>query len=351
MATKQWVGSSPAVPGPDGSGVTERVVEALVQAGLVQPDQAGQARVVVAGVLPMGPGRSERSRRSRLPEVAGYVGAALVLAAVALLLAQQWRFLSTGQRILWLSAIALIFAVATTVITSVVGPRAALLTPAGLARHHLGAVLTVFTAVAVAATVGVWTHSLTGNTYGSNTEINAALAAALLVLLIGYCVNPHPLPHLAGGFATFMLVTSWNSGNDQGWEYRLAGTAALVAAGWLALSERRIWREPTLGRLVGSAFALFAVQATGFGQASSLAVALATVALAALLVGAYVWRDDPAFLVIGIFALTLGVTQALIEITDGSLGAGGAVLVAGVTLLAASGAALRLRDRRGSGVP
>ena len=58
------------------------------------------------------------------------------------------------------------------------------------------------------------------------------------------------------------------------------------------------------------------------------------------------WRDDWGYLVVGVISLTVAVTQALLDWSGGSLGPGGAVLVAGLTLLAASGLAMRLRRVR-----
>ena len=48
-------------------------------------------------------------------------------------------------------------------------------------------------------------------------------------------------------------------------------------------------------------------------------------------------------------AVTVVVPEAIIDWTDGSLGAGGAVLVAGLTLLGASAAGFRVRQEAHEG--
>lgn len=326
------------VSAPGGS-LAGRVVTALVDAGVVSPGDRGRAESVVGETLATG--RTTAPRGPRLAVVAGFVGGALVLAAVGLLLAQEWPNLSTDARILWLAGIAVVLGLSTVAMAVLAGPYAELRTHAGAVRHHLTALLTVLTAVAAAGAVGVWVDSLRTWSYQDNVPMRWALVAALVVLVAGYALNAHPFPHLAGALAAFMLITASFEDNSN----MLALVGALVGLGWLVLAELEIWREPPLGRLVGSAYLLFAVQALGFDERGAL-VYLLTLGLAVVLLALYMVRDDVAYLVMGVITLTIGVTQTLVEWTDGSLGAGGAVLVAGLTLLVASGVSLRLHGRR-----
>lgn len=158
---------------------------------------------------------------------------------------------------------------------------------------------------------------------------------------------PSVLVHLALGAATVVLLTGVWLG-DGGWhEFARGGLTLAVAAGWLLLT-RRGWAEPTVGSAVGALLLLLGAQLLlehdnpGWAHAATLAVAL-------VLFGLYWWLAEWPFLAVGVIALTAAVTEALIEWTEGSLGAGGAVLVAGLTLLGASGAAVLLRRRREHG--
>jgi formate-dependent nitrite reductase membrane component NrfD len=57
------------------------------------------------------------------------------------------------------------------------------------------------------------------------------------------------------------------------------------------------------------------------------------------------------YLVVGVLGVTLVVPEAVMHWTDGSLGVAGAVLVAGLTLLGASLAGLRMRQEVGERDP
>jgi hypothetical protein len=155
---------------------------------------------------------------------------------------------------------------------------------------------------------------------------------------------PSVLVHLALGAATVVLLTGVWLGDGAGLEFARGGLTLAVAAAWLLLT-RRVWAEPTVGSAVGALLLLLGAQLLleldnpGWAHAATLGVAL-------VLFGLYWWRGEWPFLAVGVVALTMAVTEALIEWTEGSVGAGGAVLIAGLTLLAASGGAVLLRRRR-----
>ena len=91
-----------AIPRWDAGGMrntAERVVANLVGAGLLDPARSREAETVVAGSLrspgpSAAPGASPAAERPTtrglLVEIAGYVGGALVMASIALFLAQEW---------------------------------------------------------------------------------------------------------------------------------------------------------------------------------------------------------------------------------------------------------------------
>lgn len=335
--------------------VASEIVAALRRTGLLLDADKETALAVVTAELGRAEGgdrpRQAAARGPRLAEIGGYVGAALVMAAVALLLAQQWGNLSVTARIAWLGGIAATLAIATFVMAAIVGPRRSLATDAG-ARRHLVAILTVVTAVATAGAVGVGADAAIESD-PDGLAVRLALWSALAVLIAVYALAPHGLLQAAAALVAFWLLIVSFQDVAGGFHWWLSGTSCLLGVTWLVLAESGHWRERTLARLVGGVFLFFAAQALGFWgrQENPLWWSyVATFAVACAGLAMYLWRDDWAYLVVGVIALTVAVTQALVDWTGGSLGAGGAVLAAGLTMLAASAFALWLRRRRARSV-
>lgn len=339
-------------------GTSHRIVTRLVDAGLVEAHRAEEALAVVDRQLAQpSPGDSpggapEESRRTgpRLTEVIAYAGAALVVVAVILLAAQYWGDLAPLQRSLILGGIATVLLAGALVIVRVAGGAWLLRDRLGARPRFLAGTLVIAAAVAAGVALGSWilhayypppTHDL------HNVSMTSGLAVALVILLAGYVLAPSPLLHLALALAGVVLLTSVWTGDDYRAEVLRSVLVLTVAAAWLALALlHRWWAEPQVGGAVGALLLLLGAQLLlahpepGWAHAVTFAVAL-------LLFALYWWRGWWPFLAVGVIALTTAVTEALIEWTDGSLGAGGAVLVAGLVLLAASGGAVVLRQRRG----
>ena len=121
---------------------------------------------------------------------------------------------------------------------------------------------------------------------------------------------------------------------------------ALVALGavWVALGLRRVVQGAEAALLTGAGLALFGAQfpiLNGVGQ--NLGYLLSAIVAVAGFVG-YLHTRSFSVLAVGVIATTLVVPEALHHWTEGSLSAAGSLLVAGLTLLAASAAGLRLRQ-------
>jgi hypothetical protein len=114
-----------------------------------------------------------------------------------------------------------------------------------------------------------------------------------------------------------------------------------LGVGWLVLAEAGAFREPVVARFVGVGLALFGGQ-LALGEQSWLAYLL-TLAVALAGFGLYLRTVSWPYLVAGVLGITLVVPEAVADWTDGSLGVAGGVLVAGLTLLGASLAGLRVR--------
>ncbi|QCU77125.1 hypothetical protein E7744_01970 [Citricoccus sp. SGAir0253] len=361
----------------DEQGTAGRIVADLVAAGLVDPGRSDDALAVVRHRLPAplppgdpadrrtaapghvpaappGPGpepaRSPARRGApRVTEMIAYAGAALVVVAIILLGAEYWGDLTAAQRSLILAGIALVLLAGALTLVRVAGGSWTRREDLGLRIRLLAGTLITASAIAAGVSLGSWLlHVLfpPPDYDVQNVSMTAGVGLGLVILLAGYALAPSPLVHLALGWGTVMLLTGLWLGPDREIEALRAVLVLAVGAAWLALALRgRWWDEPGLGAGVGSLLLLFggqlllALRDPGWAHAVTFGVAVALFTL-------YWWRGWWVLLAVGVIALTISVTEALLEWTDGSLGAGGAVLVAGLALLASAGGGLLLRGRR-----
>jgi hypothetical protein len=122
--------------------------------------------------------------------------------------------------------------------------------------------------------------------------------------------------------------------------YALAMVA--LGGGWVALGLTRTVRDREVALATGAAIALYGAQQQIGGQQHWIAYVLtAGVALAGF--AGYFSTRSWFLLSAGVLATTLVVPEALDDWTGGSVSAAGLMLVAGLTLLAASALGLRLR--------
>ena len=320
------------------------VVEALVSSGLVEADRRDEAQRVVGGVL--GAPDTTRSSRGLLVEIAAYLGGALVVASIGLFLAQQWADFSDTLQVVVLAVIAVLLAVAGFVAVRVGGGYEPLRTGGDEVRRRLSAALLTAAAAAAAITVGrvveIQTRSASGN--GSWPVLSGAIT--LLVLgAIAYALVPSLLGQLAMLVAVFMGVTAgWSTVDEMQTSTLWPGlTFLVIGLGWVALAESGVFSEVWAARGIGAGLTLFGAQFVRFGDDHN---DLAYLLMLAVAIGAFVMylrRVAWPYLVVGVLGTTLVVPEAIIDWTEGSLGPAGGVLVAGLTLLGASLAGLRVR--------
>jgi hypothetical protein len=343
------------------SGTSGRIVAALVSEGMLDTDRAEAALAVVERSLVTTPPTAATTAaaqpptpppagaRPRLSEVAGYAGAALVVASIVLLGAQYWGEIEPLPRTIIILAIATVLLVGALVTTRIAAGSWIRGRDLGPRPRYFVSTLVVAAAVGVGLAVGSYlftTRYEPPNTYDMhNVSMTWGVSLALVVLAVAYVVVPSIVLHLALAFATFNLAVSIWLGDGRGPELWRSVILVVIGAVWIVLAELRTWREVTLGRAVGSVYLLAGTQFLLSQENPGWAHAL-TFSLALVLFGLYWWRGDWPFLAVGVLALTISVTEALVEWTEGSLGAGGAVLIAGLTLLASSGGAILLRRRR-----
>jgi hypothetical protein len=130
---------------------------------------------------------------------------------------------------------------------------------------------------------------------------------------------------------------------DQSPAYGL-GTLALGAL-WAVLAWYRLVTERRFGLAIAVTFALLGAQLVVIDSDQGprfLGYAL-TALVAGVCFAAYTRIREWVVLAGGVIGATLAVPEFLYDVTDGSLGASGVLLIAGVTLLAGSLAGLRIR--------
>jgi hypothetical protein len=324
---------------------SRRIAAALVERGIVAPDRHHEAELVVDRVLgtpDVGPAPLKR----RLAELAGYVGGALVVAAGALFVADQWLNLSVAQQVGLLAGIAVLLFAAGMAVGVTGGGLAVLHDGTQPVRQRLASVLFTAGAVAASAAVIVWLMDVidsrgTEMEEGSLVGVGGSLTLVVLAT-VGYLLAPSLVGQagvaVGAAYGVAFILDSFGD-IDILWVGMF-----FIALGvmWLALAERRLWHEVLAGRIIGSAFVLVGAQLP-IGSDHAWVGYLATLLVAAGGFAMYVGRRAWPYLAVGVIGVTLAVPEALLDWTEGSLGTAGVLLVAGVTLLGASLLGLRLR--------
>jgi hypothetical protein len=323
------------------------VVSALEDGGLVDPTRHDEAVEIVARALG-GEEAESTTLRHRLAELAGYVGGALVVAAGALFVADQWANLSVGRQVGLLAGIAVLLFGAGLVLAVTGGGLVAMRADTQPVRRRLAGVLFTGGAVMGAAAVVVWLIEVIeqrGTEMEEGTLIGMGGAFTLIALAgLGYAMAPSLLGQAAVAVgAAYAIPFTLDTFGDIGDAVVLGAAFLGVGLVWLVLAERGVWRERVAARVVGSGFVLVGAQIPAVASDHEWVGYLLTVLVAGAGFAMYVARRAWPYLALGVAGVTLAVPEALLDWTEGSLGTAGVLLVAGVTLLGASLLGLRLR--------
>ena len=323
-----------------------RIVDALVDAHLVEPSAREASVAVVAAALD---GRSDAPTTGRralpqLVEVVAYLGGALVLAAGALFLVEQWDGLHFPVRVALLTVVTVVLGVAGFAAARVPEGEPGISDTANDVRRRLAGSLLTFAALGAACLVGlVVDHALTLRNAQVDWQTVCGGLVGVVLGAIGYRIAPTALGLLATIGAAIAVTMSLVDGVDR-YEGDAAGLALFVlGALWLALTELHWFGESTVARSLGVTTALVGAQVPVLDGTNSWLGYVLTAVVAAAGVSLYLRRTAWPYLAVAVIAVTLVVPEAISDWTGGSLGAVGGVLVAGVTLLAASYAGYRLR--------
>ena len=292
-------GALDTLPGPGGGGSD----------GVVQPPSVGGA-----------PRRGPTSRTS-LAEGLGYVGAALALGAIALLLGELWRELLVGGRLALVGVLTV----------AVFGAGLALRTAAAPAMQRLTNVLFA----AGVAGVGWFTGVVTGDVIGLDWDARgASVGTAMFVVAIslqlwrrGWLLQLFSL--FSALLAAGMLLSVLDPQMDELWRGASIGAIGLA---WAILS-RGGWLGPrVLGETTGALALLLGVQLAAWGDARTAVLGVGVV-IAGLLVASAVSGDHLHHLVVGAIGLFAFSPQLVFELFGDRVGGPASLLLVGLLLV------------------
>ncbi len=321
------------------------VLDRLVERGVLTRMQA--VAVVQECGGPADPARPEGLRR-RLAEIAAYLGASFVVGATLLFLGQEWDALGRGGRFSILAAMAAILfgsGVAVRSSAAMSGDRWWRSWAGDSMRRRLSSTLLTgaATAAGFAAYVGLARDTHDYTTLGSAPFV--ASVAGLAVVVAGYLLARSALGQLGAAVAALAAyggLLELLEVNEPTVFH--VGMLALGAV-WAVLAWHRLVAERRFALGISVTFGLLSAQLVVLDRSESgdlIGYAL-MVLVAGVCFAAYARIREWVVLAGGVVGATLVVPQFLYDVTDGSLGASGVLLVAGVTLLVGSVTGLRIR--------
>lgn len=258
---------------------------------------------------------------SFIGEALGYVGGALILAALGVLIGRSWADLVFGTQLALTGGGAVVLLVAGFFVSDRMGAPG----------RRLRAVLW---AVSTGLAFGTWMliSGKEGFDWDARAMVffSAALGTAQAALL--WWQSRHVVMHLVT-FATLAALVGSLSAYVTGEHAAVTGlSVALFGAVWVLLAAVDVVRPPLPAFIAGSIVAVMAAQATTdrtWGAVFVLVMAAAVIAFA-------VWRRSLPVLAVGTYGVLTGVPAAADRLFPGSLGVALGLLVAGVVLVASA---------------
>lgn len=326
--------SLPARPGRPAGGQAASGLETLLgawrDAGLIEPSQ-------IDPILRFEEARAEpHSRFPLAAEAVGYVGAALIVGAVASLVANRFDDLGTGARVAVFAVPAVLAAVAGWWVGTKDDP----------AFGRLGSVLWVVAAGLLAGTlVEVFVdvvHDGDPPEHGGPLFVGAGV---LVWGLVAYLLRRRPLQLLVvfgASVATALgLINAFESGDPHATTYAL--TLWGVGLVWFGIAAARRATPTELAMVLGAATALIGAQILR-GETEVLAIWLG-MATAAAFVAWGVGRAEVAALLAGAAGLFQWSPQLAIHYLEDTLGTEATLLFVGLVLIGAAAIFTRLYRR------
>jgi hypothetical protein len=280
--------------------------------------------------------RESATRSSALIEVGGYLGAAFVVGAIGALIGPNWDDLSRSVELSLLIGPGLLLAICAVVLAAAM-PGSWSIHPgdqAGPRRRLVGA-LVLAAGGLLAGAAGVF----------FDNHVDQAVPLTLLAVWgLGYLLCRGHVLHLAGaGALIWSILALLDESFDDNWR-RTGLVLFATGVGWAALvliRRVRLIDERDLGLVVAGVMAFSGAEFVTATDPAIFGFLLLAAISATGLAGYLHSRQLPA-LAVGGLTLAVAVPQAVIHYTDGSLGAAGALLVCGLSIVTASAVALRL---------
>jgi hypothetical protein len=326
-----------------------RVVDGLVDAGLLDPARRGEADTVVRDALgsTAAPSPLTGSLRRRMAEIAGYVGGAFVVGAAVLFFSATWTDLTLGVQVGLMLGTAAVLVAAALALAAAARDRGGLIAEHEAVRRRLASVLMTGAAGCAAFGVGLLLQDRMDD---GSLAVTLAALVGLGVSLGGYLLAPTTVGQLGIVVPALVAIPAFLDSLDTESSSPLpaAGLFLLLGVAWLALAERGVWREVLPARVIGCVVAVFGAQLPVFDDPAWVGY-VATAVVGAVAFWLYVVRRAWPYLATGVVAVTIAVPEALSDWFEGALGAAGVLLATGVTLLLAALAGLRLRKEVAEG--
>lgn len=330
--------------------VLAAALERLVENRTLTQEQADAVRTDFHTDLQTESDQSSQERNNSwtaiLAEVGGYIGAAFVVAAAMALLGSGWDNFSQGTRIGVLAGPAVLL-LGASVAVAMGAPGGWSVRPStadhsgGVGRSASPAVRRLVGALVLAS--GVLLAGAAA-VIGEPSDSYRWIPLVPLVLWgVSYSLCRGVPLHLGTAVAlTWSVFTMFDGYLD--YQSPLSALVLILAgAGWAALTRYRLIEERALGIVVAGVMAFIGGEnavVTDYEGLGYLSLAL----LAAVGLTAYIRTHELSALGVGAATLAVVVPQVVIDYTEGSLGAAGGLLVSGLSVVAVSVFAARLRQ-------
>lgn len=263
---------------------------------------------------------AERVNTSLVAEAFGYVGAALVAAAVSTMVGQFWEDMATGSRVALFAIPAILL----------FGLGRAVAARAGATAERLNAVSWTASAGMLAAAIGVgaagWTE------WASESVTLTTFAPTALYALYLWRQSQSVLLHLATFAALAATAASASKALDLLGDQSIQMGIYTVALMWTVLAYARYIEPRTVGMALASFVGIVAAQAT-IDVKWGVALALGTMAAVVLLA---VVEANLVLLVVGAVGVFMTVPASMDKMFHGPMGVGLGLLIAGMVMLSAA---------------
>ena len=299
----------------------DAALDGLVNDGSLSADQAELVRLRYEST-----DAPSDSRTSVLAEIAGYVGGAFLVIAIAIITATKWEVFSQWQRTVLFGAIS--------VILFGLGLFVGSATPV---KSRLSGVLYGFSAASTTATIAIIHPKYDAPTL-------AFLGGAAIALIGFYLVQSFGGHAVLFGFIFISGIMAISDLSPQGSETAMfvALYFLLLGTGWLALTYYK-YVDEFLGYIFGGGTLFIATQIF-FIDSERLISYLLMIYVAALTTWLYLRVNRWPILLTAVLTTTVGVGEFVASTLGGSLGSALGLFAAGVALVTSS--LLALRNKR-----